>query len=101
MVLPSRSEPWGFVLNEAMEFALPLVVSEAVGAGPDLVRAGENGLVVPVGDSPALAAALARLADDENLRRRMGRASRALIAGFTPESWARGVARAVEGVTGA
>ncbi len=100
LVLPSRSEPWGFVLNEAMEFALPLVVSDAVGAGADLVREGENGLVVPVGDVPALAAALTKLAGDEALRQRMGRASRALVEGFTPERWAAGVVAAVETVTG-
>ena len=58
LALPSRSEPWGFVLNEGMEFGLPLVVSEAVGAGPDLVEEGGNGFVVPVGDAGALAAAL-------------------------------------------
>lgn len=97
-MLPSRSEPWGFVLNEAMEFGLPLVVSEAVGAAPDLVRHGENGYVVPVGNVRALTDALAELARDEELRRRMGSASRALVKGFSPEGWARGVLRAVETV---
>jgi glycosyltransferase involved in cell wall biosynthesis len=99
-VLPSRSEPWGFVLNEAMEFGLPLVVSEAVGAGPDLVHPGENGFVFPVGDSKKLAEILEMLIKDEPLRKRMGQASRRIIQDFTPEAWAQGVVKAIEAVTG-
>ncbi len=81
-----------------MEFGLPLVVSDAVGAGPDLVR--DNGFIVPAGDVAALAEALERLAADEDLRRRMGRSSRVLIEKYSPERWVRGVLRAVRAVTG-
>ena len=98
-VLPSRCEPWGFVLNEAMEFGLPLIVSEAVGAGEDLVRHGENGFVFPVGDPSALAQTLEVLARDESLRQRMGQASRSMIETFSPENWANGVMKAIEAVT--
>lgn len=98
-VLPSRSEPWGFVLNEAMEFGLPLVVTHAVGAAPDLVIEGENGFSVPPNDANALADALSQLVADESLRRRMGAASRQRIAAFTPEHWADGVVRAIEAMT--
>jgi glycosyltransferase involved in cell wall biosynthesis len=100
LVLPSSSEAWGFVLNEGMEFGLPLVVSEAVGAGPDLVHPGENGFVFPVGDSDALASYLEILVRDESLRKRMGQASRRIIENFTPEAWAQGVVKAIEAVTG-
>jgi glycosyltransferase involved in cell wall biosynthesis len=58
MALPSRYEPWGLVCNEAMNFGLPLVVSDCVGAGPDLVISGETGFVYPLGDSAALSRAL-------------------------------------------
>jgi glycosyltransferase involved in cell wall biosynthesis len=98
-VLPSRSETWGFVLNEAMEFGLPLVVTPAVGAAPDLVKDGENGLIVPTGDVDALANALARLVTDSDLRRKMGAASQQRIAAFTPEIWADGLVRAIEAMT--
>jgi glycosyltransferase involved in cell wall biosynthesis len=98
-VLPSRSEVWGFVLNEGMEFGLPLIVSEAVGAGPDFVRSGENGFVFPVGDTSALAEALGILAEDEALRQRMGHVSRSIIEKFSPENWANGVVQAIESVT--
>jgi glycosyltransferase involved in cell wall biosynthesis len=99
LVLPSRSEVWGFVLNEAMEFGLPLVVSEAVGAGPDLVHPEENGFIVPVANVPALTTALARLAEDPARRQRMGQASRQRIAAWSPASWTRGVLQAVHAVT--
>jgi glycosyltransferase involved in cell wall biosynthesis len=98
LVLPSRSETWGFVLNEAMEFALPLVVSEAVGASPDLVRNGENGFVVPVGKVDPLARALVSLAQDEMLRQTMGKLSKKLITKFSPEAWADGMLRAIHSV---
>jgi glycosyltransferase involved in cell wall biosynthesis len=100
LVLPSSSEAWGFVLNEGMEFGLPLVVSEAVGAGPDLVHPGENGFVFPVGDSERLAEILELLIRDEELRKRMGQASTRIIQDFTPEAWATGVVKAIEAVTG-
>jgi glycosyltransferase involved in cell wall biosynthesis len=58
-VLPSRREPWGLVVNEAMNAGRAVVVSDQVGSGPDLVRPGENGAIVPVDDAGALAVALA------------------------------------------
>jgi glycosyltransferase involved in cell wall biosynthesis len=98
MVLPSLCEPWGFVLNEAMEFGLPLVVSDAVGAGPDLVNPGENGFVVPAGDEAVLCQALEQLILDPELRQRMGSASRRIVEHFSPENWAAGVWHAIAAV---
>jgi glycosyltransferase involved in cell wall biosynthesis len=94
----SSQEVWGFVLNEGMEFGLPVVVSEEVGAGSDLVRPGENGFVVPGGDVSALQRALDILVSDEQLRRRMGQASRTLIESFSPDQWAEGVLRGIHEV---
>jgi glycosyltransferase involved in cell wall biosynthesis len=95
-VLPSRSEPWGMVLNEAATAGLPLVATEGVGAGHDLVEDGVNGFVVPVGDEDALAAVLSRIAEDERFRLSAGARSRELVAPFTPEAWAEGVASLAE-----
>lgn len=91
-VLPSRSEPWGMVLNEAAAAGLALVATDGVGAARELVEDGSNGFVVPVGDAPALGAVLRRLAEDPALRETAGRRSRELVAALTPEAWARGVA---------
>ena len=97
LVLPSRSEVWGFVLNEAMEFGLPLVVSDAVGAAGDLVVDGVHGAVVPVGDVDGFANALEPLLSDPELRARTGEACRRHIERYDPREWAAGVVAAVDG----
>lgn len=57
-VLPSRMEAWGLVVNEAMACGLPCLVSDVVGAGPDMVSGPDCGLVFPAGDIDALLAAM-------------------------------------------
>ena len=66
------------VALEAMAAGTP-VVGSRVGGIPELVRDGENGLLVPEKDAAALAAALLALAGDPALRRRLGQAGRAEI----------------------
>jgi glycosyltransferase involved in cell wall biosynthesis len=60
-VLPSRHEPWGLIVNEVMNAARPVIVSEDVGCAPDLVQDGVNGFIYPTGDIDSLTAALARV----------------------------------------
>ena len=60
LVLPSRSETWGLVVNEAMACGVPAVVSDACGCAPDLIDEGRTGASYPAGDVPALAAAIRR-----------------------------------------
>jgi len=93
-VLPSHSEPWGMVLNEAATAGLALVATDACGAAFDLIEHGANGFRVPVGDRVALHDALAALAEDSELRERFGARSRELARAFTPDRWADGVATA-------
>jgi glycosyltransferase involved in cell wall biosynthesis len=80
--LLSRHETWGVVVNEAAASGLPLVLSDRVGAAYDLLRDGENGFLVPADDVDAAAEALEKLANDANLRRRMGQRSRELVRGW-------------------
>jgi glycosyltransferase involved in cell wall biosynthesis len=87
-VLPSLSEPWGMVLNEAAAAGLALVATDAVGAAHELVEERRNGFVVPAGDADALHAAMQTLAANPALRRRFGERSREIAARFTPEAWA-------------
>src|SRR5436309_15882902 len=84
--LLSRQETWGVVVNEAAASGLPLVLSARVGAAYDLLRDGENGFLVPADDVAAAADALRRLADDPELRSRMGARSRDLVRewGYAP-----------------
>lgn len=60
-VLPARHEPWGLVVNEAMNAARVVVVSDDVGCHPDLITDGVEGFVFPVGDVDALTKALLRV----------------------------------------
>jgi glycosyltransferase involved in cell wall biosynthesis len=73
--LPSLNEGMGKVIVEAMAMGLPIVASD-VGGIKDLVRNGENGLLVPPGDAAALKEALWSLCRDPEKRRRMGAAGR-------------------------
>ena len=77
-VFPSRDEGMPNVVLEAMASGLPIVAT-AIAGNEDLVREGENGCLVPTEDAAALAAALTRLIERPDLRRTMGRASRAIV----------------------
>jgi glycosyltransferase involved in cell wall biosynthesis len=77
-VLPSHVEGLSNSLLEAMAVALPVVASDIPG-NRVVVRHGHNGLLVPPGDVPALAASLARLLRDRQGRRAMGTAARRTI----------------------
>ena len=85
LVLPSRGEPFGRVLLEAMAARRPVVAT--TGGPSDVVRPGVTGWLVPPGDPAALAAALDRaLALPPATRAALGeRAHRTLIAGFAPD----------------
>ncbi len=74
-VLPSLKEPYGTVYGEAMAAGLP-VVGWRAGNLPYLAEDGREGLLIEPGDVGALAQALALLADDADLRRRLGNAAR-------------------------
>ena len=89
-------EPWGLVVNEAMNRGLPVIASDAVGAvAGGLVRDGHNGLVVPAGDSGALADAMVRLAADPGLRARLGAAGAQDVCAYTHDAWAEGFSHAL------
>jgi glycosyltransferase involved in cell wall biosynthesis len=93
---PTFREPWGLVVNEAMNRSLPVIASDAVGAAVGgLVRDGHNGVIVPAGDPIALAAALRRLAQDGELRARLGEAGHTDVSAYTHEAWADGFSRAL------
>lgn len=70
-VLPSVFEAFGMVVLEAMAAGLPIVAT-ATGGPKDMLRAGEDALLVPVADARALAGAIENLVDDPHLRIRLG-----------------------------
>lgn len=70
LAVPSRYEPFGTVMVEAWQTGTPLVAAAAQGPAAT-VEDGENGLLVPIDDVSALAAALRRVIDDPALRARL------------------------------
>jgi L-malate glycosyltransferase len=74
-LLPSESESFGLAALEAMSCEVPVIATQAGGL-PEVVVHGETGYLCPVGDVEGMAAAALHLLGDEDLRRRMGEASR-------------------------
>ena len=96
-ILPSRFEPWGVVIQEAAASGLPLVCSNACGAGVHLLRDGFNGISVPAGDTDSLVNAMVRMTEmEESKRNEWGKASFELSKQYTPERW---VETMISGVT--
>ncbi len=89
-------EPWGLVVNEAMNRSLAVIASDAVGAAAGgLVRDGENGLIVPASDGIALATAIRRLAEDPELCARLGLAGAETVRAYSHQAWAEGFSKAL------
>lgn len=87
-VFPSFEEGMPNVVLEAMASGLPIVATDIYGHR-GLVEDGKNGFLVPVGDAQAIREALARLTEDDGLREKMGRASRAKAEQYSWERTAR------------
>lgn len=81
-VLSSRYEGFGNVIIEAMAAGLPLVAFDCPYGPGDIIRDGEDGLLVPPEDVDALAATLRRLIVDVDLRERLGTAARHNVRRF-------------------
>jgi glycosyltransferase involved in cell wall biosynthesis len=99
LVLPSRSEGLGRIVVEALCRGRP-VVATRVGGITDLVRDGENGLLVRPQDPAALADALVRVLTDRALAKRLAEAARPSVEPWiaTPEDYARRTRELVEEV---
>lgn len=97
LVLPSEAEPWGLVVNEAMAAGVLPVVSDRVGAAPDLVDG--VGEIYPCGNVWGLASALARAlakVDAPGTRGKM----REHVARYSPDRTAAGFEEAVLAAAG-
>lgn len=87
-ILPSRYDGWGVVVNQALGAGLPILVSDRVGAGVDLVEDEVNGLHFAAEDAGALAAAMRRCLNAPDLLASRGNASRARAAEWSPAAGA-------------
>ncbi len=84
-VLPSRYDGWGVVVNQAIGAGLPVICSNMVGAGHDLVDDELNGLKFRAGDAASLAEKMKRFLAEPQLIEKWGAVSREKARAFTPE----------------
>jgi 1,2-diacylglycerol 3-alpha-glucosyltransferase len=94
LVLPTHSDPWGLVVNEAMACGLPIIVSSVAGCSSDLVEDGWNGYVVPPRDPQRLSLAIDSLLRQPELKQQMSARSLERIRNYSPEACADGLAAA-------
>jgi glycosyltransferase involved in cell wall biosynthesis len=88
LVFPSYFEGFGLVLLEAMACGLPVVTTMAT-AGPDLLRKGQGGWLIPTGSVELLAAAMAQCLDHADKIPVLGREARKLAEEFTWKEYGR------------
>ena len=100
LVLPSRFDGWGAVVNEAMEHGLAVIASDQVGARTPLVAEGLNGFVFSSESAADLASCLAGLVGDRKRLAEMKRAGRERIQLFRPGEVARRLAAVCRGLAG-
>ena len=94
--LPSREgETWGLVVNEALLHGLPVVVSEAVGCAPDLVRSDECGAIFESGKVESCVEGLKKVFR-EGFQSERRQKCREVVATFSTQFAARGIVEAVE-----
>jgi glycosyltransferase involved in cell wall biosynthesis len=94
-VMPSLFEPWGLVVNEAMNAGKAIIVSDRAGCAPDLVHDGVNGLVFSAGDPTDLARALREALGDRWRCAEMGRRSLEIINRWSFEEDVQGLRAAL------
>ncbi len=96
LVLPSRSEPWGLVANEALALGVPVLVSNRAGCAHDLVRDGVNGRVLGPDQPGAWAEALTALDRDPDLWKRLAAGARDTAAEGDVRHFAAGAAELMD-----
>jgi glycosyltransferase involved in cell wall biosynthesis len=99
-VLPSRHEPWGLIVNEAMNAGRAVIVSDDVGCQPDLVTNGVEGFVYPVRDVDALAKALRHVLASPQISAEMGKRALARISNWSFAEDMTSLRAAIAQVTG-
>lgn len=87
-ILPSNKEGIGGILLDAMDRALPIIASR-VGGLPEIIRDGENGILIDPRSPDQLEAAILSLYNDPDLRRSMGARGREFSHDFTAEAMAQ------------
>ena len=87
-ILPSVSEPWGLVVNEAMASSLPVLVSNKCGCIPELCHRGVNGFDFNPYNETEIADVMLKMSSEECDRFSMAQASWDLVRNYSPENYA-------------
>jgi glycosyltransferase involved in cell wall biosynthesis len=95
LVLPTHSDTWGLVVNEAMACGLPIIVTEVAGCASDLVEDGWNGYVVPPANPDRLSSAIDSLLRHPKMMQQMRAHSWERIQAYSAQACANGLAAAV------
>jgi glycosyltransferase involved in cell wall biosynthesis len=101
LILPSHSEPWGLVVNEALHFGCPVVVSDRCGCVPELAERSECGFVYPCSDIDALTTAMRKAAALGVDPVATARACLAKVSPYTPLAAAELILDAAEAIAAA
>jgi Glycosyltransferase len=91
LILPTYTDTWGLVVNEAMACSLPVILTNVAGCAPDLVTEDWNGHLVPPRDVDSLAERMRSLAIRPNVCVAMGNHSANRIANYSPAVWSTGI----------
>jgi glycosyltransferase involved in cell wall biosynthesis len=98
-VFPSLFEGFGLVIGEALSQGLPVITTSHTG-GPDILREGRDGFIVPIRDAEAIAARLLQLHDDRELLREMSENARARAGELSWQGYRDGTVAAVRAALG-
>jgi glycosyltransferase involved in cell wall biosynthesis len=95
-VLPTYTDTWGLVVNEAMACSAPVIVSRIAGCAADLIQEDWNGLLIEPRDVSSLKSAISKLAGRPDLCTRMGARGREQIARYSPIAWSQAIADVIK-----
>jgi glycosyltransferase involved in cell wall biosynthesis len=95
-VLPTYTDTWGLVVNEAMACGLPVIVSRIAGCTADLIEEEWNGLLIEPRDVSSLKSAISRLAGRPDLCASMGARASEQIDRYSPKAWSVAIANAMK-----
>jgi glycosyltransferase involved in cell wall biosynthesis len=95
-VLPTLKDVWGLVVNEAMMCGMPILCSQYAGCCQDLIKEGENGLIVDPENLEELSQGICQLLSKDGNLSRFGKRSLEIIKDFSTERTTEGFVRAIE-----
>ncbi len=95
LILPSSSETWGLVVNEAMQFGLPVIVSDKVGCRRDLVVSGETGFIFKNNDPNDFKKYILKFMNNQELIKTMSEKAQMKISDYTIDKAVKGILEAI------